>query len=262
MNKIIIDKGKIVEDKITNNIEVIKVSCKEIIKVIVNVLKSCDLEIEYMLNNNEIDIVFNISPNVVFNLFEYKKGNYGNIQYTYNLSEYSDTYINKFGYVSNIKEFILVNLNGFKAKLDYNFKSISTNNEVYDIIVKHNYKDTISEIKNNAVCLNDGQISFNISGYLDNGIKNCIINQNNHIINLTNNKCEIRPNLYINEYDTIANHSALIGGFNNDELFYMQSRGISLIDAKKLLIRGFLLSNLNNKRMIKNVDDIIKEYWR
>lgn len=262
MNRILIDKGKIIENKITNNIEVIKISNKKIIKVLVNVLKSCDLEIDYLFNNNEIDIVFNISPNVVFNLFEYKKGNNGNIQYTYNLSEYSDISINKFGYVSNIKEFVLTNLNGFKAKFDYNFKSISTNNEVYDIIVKHNYKDTISEIKNNSVCLNNGKVTFNISGYVDNGIKNCIINQNNHIINLTNNKCEIRPNLYINEFDTIANHSALIGGFNNDELFYMQSRGISLIDAKKLLIKGFLLSNINNRKMIKNVNDIIKDYWR
>ena len=262
MNRIIIDKGKIIEEKITKNIEVIKVNNKNIVKVIVNVLKDSELEIEYLIKNDEIDIEFNISSNVNFNLYEYKRGINGKIQYTYNLSEYSDVKINKFSYINSINEFILTNLNGFKAKFDYNFKSISTNNEIYDIIVRHNYKETISEVKNNAVCLNDGKISFNISGYVDNGIKNCIINQNNHIINLTNNKCEIRPNLYINEFDTIANHSALIGGFNNDELFYMQSRGISLIDAKKLLIRGFLLSNLNNKRMIKNVDDIIKEYWR
>lgn len=262
MNKILIDKEKIIEEKITKNIEVIKVSNKKILKVIVNVLKSSDLEIEYLLDNNEIDLEFNISSNVKFTLFEYKRGNNGNIQYTYNLSEYSDVSINKFGYINCNKEFVITNLNGYKAKFDYNFKSISTNNEVYDIIVRHNYKETISEIRNNSVCLNDGKVFFQVSGYVDNGIKDCIINQNNHIINLTNNKCEIRPNLYINEYDTTANHSALIGGFNNDELFYMQSRGISLIEAKKLLIKGFLLSNLNNKKMIKNISEIIKEYWR
>lgn len=262
MNRILIDKANVIEEKVSNNIEIIKVFDKKILKVIVNVLKDSDLEIEYLIDNNKIDIEFNISSNVIFNLFEYKRGTNGNIQYTYNLAEYSDVNINKFGYINCNKEFIITNLNGYKAKFDYNFKSISTNNEEYDIIVRHNYKETISEIKNNSVCLNDGKVYFQVSGYVDNGIKNCIINQSNHIINLTNNKCEIRPNLYINEYDTIANHSALIGGFNNDELFYMQSRGISLVEAKKLLIKGFLLSNLNNKKMIKKVSDIIKEYWR
>lgn len=262
MNKITIDKEKIIEEKISKNIEIIKSSNDKVIKVIVNVLKNSDLEIDYLIDNNEIDIEFNISSNVMFNLFEYKKGNNGKILYTYNLFEYSDVNINKFGYVSNISEFIVINLNGYKAKYNYNFKSISISNEVYDIIVRHNYKETVSEIKNSSVCLNDGKVLIQVSGYVDNGIKNCIINQNNHIINLTNNKCEIKPNLYINEYDTIANHSALIGGFSNDELFYMQSRGISLIEAKKLLIKGFLLSNLKNKKMIKNINEIIKEYWR
>ncbi len=259
MNRIIIDKENIIEDKITKNIELIKVSNE---KVIVNVLKSSDLEIEYLFDNNNIDIEFNISSNVDFNLFEFKKGNKGNTNYTYNLSEYSNVFINKFEYINCNKEFIITNLNGYKAKFEYNFKSISTNSEEYDMVVRHNYKDTISEIRNNSVCLDNGKVSFQVSGYVDNGIKDCIINQNNHIINLTNNKCEIKPNLYINEYDTTANHSALIGGFDNNELFYMQSRGISLIEAKKLLIKGFLLSNMSNKKMIKIINDIIKEYWR
>ena len=259
MNRIIIDKENIIEDKITKNIELIKVSNE---KVIVNVLKSSDLEIEYLFDNNSIDIEFNISSNVDFNLFELKKGNNGNTNYTYNLSEYSNVFINKFEYINCNKEFIITNLNGYKAKFEYNFKSISTNSEEYDMVVRHNYKDTISEIRNNSVCLDNGKVSFQVSGYVDNGIKDCIINQNNHIINLTNNKCEIKPNLYINEYDTTANHSALIGGFDNNELFYMQSRGISLIEAKKLLIKGFLLSNMSNKKMIKIINDIIKEYWR
>ena len=53
----------------------------------------------------------------------------------------------------------------------------------------------------------------------------CVANQNNRIINLSDNKCEINPNLLIEENDVEANHSAHIGRFSNDEMFYLQSRG-------------------------------------
>ena len=81
------------------------------------------------------------------------------------------------------------------------------------------------------------------------------------IINLTDNKCEIRPNLYIDEYDCNANHSALIGGFSKQELFYLQSRGLSINDANRLLINGFLLSDFDNVKMIKEIKNNINEYW-
>ena len=265
MNRILIDKEEIIIEKITKKVEVIttpRTSSSGVTKVVINVLKDCELELEFELDNSKIDIVFNISPKVNFKLFEYKKGEKGKIQYTYNILEDSVVNVYKFAYAKNIKEMIITNLNGIKASIDYTFKSISISNDIYDIVVNHNAKETISEIRNNSVCLEDGKLSFQVSGYVDNGIKGCIINQSNHIINLTNNKCEIRPNLYINEYDTVANHSALIGGFSNEELFYLQSRGISLVDAKKLLIRGFLLSNLSNNKMIKNIGKTIKEYWR
>lgn len=265
MNKILIDKEEVVLEKITKKLKISSTSRTSefgITKIVIDVYKSCALELKYIIDNSKIDILFNIEPNVSFDLYEYKTGDKVKIQYTYNISKNSSVNINKFNKASNIKEMIIVNLNEEKANINYNFKSISTSKEIYDVIVNHNVKETTSNIKNKSVCLEDGKISFQVSGYVDNGIKNCIINQSNHIINLTNNKCEIRPNLYVNEYDTEANHSALIGGFDKEELFYLQSRGINEIDAKKLLIRGFLLSDLYDKKMMKEIEKNIKEYWR
>lgn len=265
MNKILIDKEDVVLEKITKNIEVtsnIRTNVFGITKVVINVLKSCELQLDSNLENSKLDVVFNLKPNVSLNLYENKIGNKSKVQYTFNLLDNSIINIEKFVNCTNPKEMIIVNLDGKSSSINYNFKSLATSKEVYDIVVNHNEAESKSEIKNNFVCVDNGKISVQVSGYVDKGTKKCIINQNNHIINLTNNKCEIRPNLYINEYDTEANHSALIGGFNNDELFYMQSRGISIADASKLLIRGFLLSNINNKRIIKNVEKSIKEYWR
>lgn len=265
MNKIIIDKEEIVLEKIDNKLDVkyeIRNNPFGITKVVINVLKNCSLEIDYLMDNSKYDILFNIEPKVKFNLYEYKKGDKAKIQYTFNTSDNSNVNIYKFNNILNIKEMIIANLNGINSSIDYNFKSIATTKEVYDIVVSHNSKNTSSNIINNSLCTKDGKVYIQVSGYVDNGITGCELNQSNQIINLTDNKCEIRPNLYINEYDTIANHSALIGGFDNDELFYLQTRGISELEARKLLINGFLLSNIENKNMIKIIENNIKEYWR
>ncbi len=265
MNRIVIDKEEIILEKITKKIEIVTIPRKDIFgitKISINVLKDCDLEMNYNIDNCKLDIVINIMAGVNFNLYEYKSGNKGKIQYTFNLYKGSYLCINKFSTVNNIKEMIIANLKESGATVDYNFKNISFSKGAYDMIVNHDACNTISNIKNNAVNLEDGKINFQVSGYVDNGIKGCVINQTNRIINLTNNKCEIRPNLYINEYDTIANHSALIGGFSQDELFYLQSRGINEVDANRLLIHGFLVSDLSNKKMIRIIERSIKEYWR
>lgn len=265
MNRIIVDKEEIILEKVTKKIDITTIPRKDVFgitKLTINVLKDCELEMNYNIDNCKLDIIINIMDGVNFKLYEYKEGNKGKIQYTFNLANDSFLCIDRFSIVNNIKEMIIVNLSGINATIDYNFKSISSSKCVYDIVVNHDVCNTISNIKNNAVNLEDGKINFQVSGYVDNGIKDCVINQNNRIINLTNNKCEIRPNLYINEYDTIANHSALIGGFSHDELFYLQSRGINEVDANKLLIHGFLVSDLSNKKMIKKIERSIKEYWR
>ena len=154
-----------------------------------------------------------------------------------------------------------VNLNKENSNINYIFKSIGTVKENYDYVINHNKLYTISNITNN--CVNkEGSINIQISGYVKKDIKGCICNQNNRIINLCNNKCEIRPNLYIDTDDVDANHSALIGRFSNDEIFYLNSRGINEVDASNLLIKGFLLSNISNEELENIIKEDIDNNWR
>ena len=162
----------------------------------------------------------------------------------------------------SIKEMIIANLNGIGADFEYNFKTISNKKETYDYHVFHNNINTISNIKNNGVCVLDGEIIYQVSSFVPKNIIGCIANQNNRIINLTDNKCEIRPNLYIDCNDVEASHSALICKFSDEEMFYIQSRGIDYKNALKLLISGFLLSDIENKKIIKEVNKNIEKYWR
>ena len=115
---------------------------------------------------------------------------------------------------------------------------------------------TISDITTHGVNIS-GNLYFNVTTYIPKGMVSSVTNQNNRIINLTNNECTIRPNLLIDEYDVIANHSALIGSFKDEEIFYMQRLGIDKNTANKLLIEGFLKSKLNN-----TLSNNFKKYWR
>ena len=156
---------------------------------------------------------------------------------------------------------VSVNLNGYESKIDYLFKSISTKKESYDYTILHNYKNTVSNIKNHGVNVS-GNMSIQISSSIDKNITDCTCNQFNRIINLTDNKCEIRPILYIDNEEVTANHSALIGDFEEDELFYLESRGISKKDAYNLLIKGFLSSGIEDNDIKKNIEDDLNKYWR
>ena len=154
-----------------------------------------------------------------------------------------------------------VNLNGIGANIDYLFKSICTSKELYDYMIKHNTKNTISNIKNNLVNVR-GSSSIQISSSVDKNITDCTCNQFNRIINLTNNKCEIRPILYIDNDLVDANHSALIGDFEEDELFYLESRGIDRTNAYNLLIKGFLNSGIEDDKLKKKIEDDLNKYRR
>lgn len=165
-----------------------------------------------------------------------------------NITEISDSDI--------INERNIINLNGKNSKINFILKTVCKNNEKYDIVINHNNIKTESNVVTNGVNIN-GNLYFTVTSYVPKGIKKCIVNQQNRIINLTDNECLIRPNLLIDEVDVIANHSALIGSFKDEELFYMQRLGIDIATANKLLIEGFIKSKIN-----KNLANHFKKYWR
>ena len=70
----------------------------------------------------------------------------------------------------------------------------------------------------------------------------------------------IKPNLFIDENDVVANHSALIGTFKDDEIFYLMSRGLDKKDAENLLTKGFLLKGVTYYKEV--LENIINKYWR
>ena len=229
----------------------------------INVCKSADLDIEIDLKeDSKLNFNINIEKDAKLNLNILTKGKIGKIQYKYTLDENSLCNVFKFQYIDSIKEMIIVNLNKEHAEFNYNFKTITNNKETYDYHIFHNYKNTISNIKNNGVCINNGKSIYQVSSFVPKDVIGCIVNQNNRIINLTDNESKIKPNLYIDSFDVEASHSALIGKFSDEEMFYLLSRGIDYNTALKLLITGFLTSDIKNNKIIKTIIKNIEKYWR
>lgn len=266
MNKIKVVNGDLELVNVNQHIKVeyLKKECLFAINDLkINITKNAKLDIDIKLSeNSKLNLDINIKENVKVELNILTTGEDGKIQYKYNLGENSLCNVFKFQNVVNTKEMIIANLNGINADFEYNFKTLSRSKETYDYHIFHNFNNTTSNIKNNAVCIDNGNIIYQVSSFVPKELKGCIVNQNNRIINLTDNKCEIKPNLYIDSFDVEASHSALIGKFSDEEMFYMQSRGLDYNNALKLLISGFLTSNINNKKIINLINNKIYKYWR
>jgi Fe-S cluster assembly protein SufD len=178
-----------------------------------------------------------------------------NKDYTYDLEE--DT--NIYHYVINSSSNIIINLNKENIKLNYYYSNINYDDNTYNISIKHNVSNTYSNVYNHSVNVLNNKLKYRVDGIIPKSSNKCICNQDNEIINLKDGLSTIWPNLLIDNYDVDSSHSAYIGKFKEEMLFYLESRGISKKSSYSLLIKGFLVQNLNNKNndlFIKEIDKI------
>ena len=263
LNKIIVN-DKDIKFNLNDNIKYkILSNDNDIIKVIsLDILNSDKLKIEYNIKEEiKINFIINIQKNISFKLIDEKIGFNIKSKYQYILSENSDIVVNKINDGEKIREFDLIDLNGINSKLNYVLKTISSSEEHYDILVNHNAKNTTSDVITDGINIDKGKLILNVTGIVSKGKTGTVVNQVNHIINLTDNKCQINPNLLIDEMDAVANHSAHISNFTDEDLFYLMSRGINKNNAFKLLIKGLLMDKIMNEEN-EYIDRIIKKYWR
>lgn len=224
--------------------------------------KNCDYSIYYDKCNN-IDIEIKVLDNVYVKLFEYMCDLEIESNITYNISDNATLLLFKFYSNKKVLENVVVNLNGYMSKIDYNFSNICTKEEIYNFVINHNNSNSISNISNKSICIDSGKICFNIDTVVDKGNIKCNMNQDTKIINLGDNDSVIRPNMYVSEDDVEARHASVIGNFNEEELFYLMARGIDYNSSIKLLVKGYIFSNLDvDMEKRSKILNIINKYWR
>ncbi len=225
--------------------------------------KNCDYSIYYE-NSDNINLKIKLLDNVYVKLFEYMNEKEVNIKTSYNINDNATLLLFKFYANDKVYEEVNINLDGYMSKIDYNFSNICINEEKYIFSINHNNSNSISNINNKSICLdNGGSILFDINTNLKEGAIKCNMNQDTRIVNLGENHSVIKPNMFIPLDDVVARHSSVIGTFNDDEIFYLMARGIDYNNAIKLLIKGYIFSNLIVDMDKRNkILNIINKYWR
>ena len=72
----------------------------------------------------------------------------------------------------------------------------------------------------------------------------------------------VKPELEIYADDVVCSHGSISGSLNDDHLFYLQSRGIPLVEAQKQLIQAFfaeILNEINDENLINHIQNQISK---
>lgn len=126
----------------------------------------------------------------------------------------------------------------------------------YDYNVYHLYKDTTSNLINYAICKDNSELNINSNGIIKKGCAKSKLSQKSKGIILDlKSAISANPLLQIDEYDVEANHGASIGAIDDDDLYYLMSRGLTKSQSEQLIVTGYM-----NPIISKINDDLIKNY--
>ena len=234
MNKIVIDKNKLIvyEDE--------SILCRGNQIVF---KENGDYTLEYV-NSERIELEIILLDQVFVKLFVLSQSLDIQSYHHYQLGKESNLVLFQFYHNRNVVEEKVIDLNGAYSKFYQGFSSISCGVEEYHIIVNHNHKNVRSDISNKCIGLDGSKVHFVIDSVLMKGNTDCVMDQNTRILTLGDVDAQIVPNMFTHEDSVEAKHGSVIGGFSEDDIFYLMSRGISYHDAVMLLLKGFIFSNL------------------
>lgn len=200
-----------------------------------------------MKNDNIIIVDNNINKEIC--LFNEK---YENINII--IKDNASLFIDYFNDIEKLKTKINIEI-GNKSSITFNHSYLNKNS--YELNIDVNYKSELSSAVINIKGINDnGLSSINAIGKVESNNINNVLDEKIKLININNGKSICKPIMLINTSKVIANHENAIGSINEEELFYLMSKGLTKENAIKLLCKGYLLSNMHNEEL----KDKINEY--
>ena len=97
------------------------------------------------------------------------------------------------------------------------------------------------DILQHGVLLDRSHIVFNGVGFIVKGATGSNAYQSSRMLTLSSEaKADANPMLLIDENDVIAGHGASLGRIDEEQLYYLQSRGLTRKESSRLLVHGFL----------------------
>lgn len=159
----------------------------------------------------------------------------------------------------NIK--VLCDLTDQNASFENLSVSLSGKSSNYNSYVNINHlsPNTTSELSVYAIAKEKAMVKLDNNAFIKKGASKTVAHQKAKGLTLDKtSSIKALPNLFIDEYDVIANHAASIGSLNPEDLFYLMSRGLTKEEASKIIIMGFItplvekINDVETKQMILN----------
>ena len=153
---------------------------------------------------------------------------------------------------------VTVILSGMAARCDLNCIYLCNKNNKINIGTKvlHKSCGTVSSQQIRGIAADKGQVSFCGTITIPYNSQKCDGHQSHRGIVLSDTaKISAIPQLEIWADDVKCAHGSAIGPLDKDQIFYMQTRGISKQEAKKILLSSFF-----NGIVASDFDDYIQDW--
>lgn len=119
--------------------------------------------------------------------------------------------------------------------------------------------DSSANIENYGVCVDEAYLTVDVEGQIDKGAKRSKSHQHSRCLTIGKPKhVKVAPILKIYENDVEAGHGLSTGTIDESILYYMKSRGLSRKEALILLIRAYLLPDLDKFKDYENAQEILR----
>jgi Fe-S cluster assembly protein SufD len=107
-------------------------------------------------------------------------------------------------------------------------------------------EDSVCIQKNYGIVKGNGNLTIKGVGRINKNSKRSNNKQDSKIIIFDNDSVGvIEPLLYIDENDVQASHASALGKINEDQIYYLCSKGLSERESKKLIVSGFFNPIIN-----------------
>ncbi len=200
-----------------------------------------DTELVFNFKDTSRDIYIVVEDNICLNIVDISFNTSNKINIT--LKNDSRVIYNKFSI--NSGDYIYTLLDGEYSNVVINNSVVNNDDTKMKFVIEHNNTNTSSKLSNHGVNNSSGTLYFNVDSKINRSASLACADQENKIINLVKGDSKILPNLLVDNYDVSASHSAYISDFDKESMFYLKSRGISDNEARRLLLEGFLIGNLD-----------------
>ena len=216
-----------------------------------------DNEKELSLNNNilylEIKVpklTINISGKVLIN--EYINKTNEDLELTININNNSELLFNRLIEIDNINNKITINQES-NSSLELNNSVIAKDKGNITILSNVLGNNNKTNIKVRAITKDKGSLTLKCTTDNKNNTKDNELLESLKILMLNDEESTIIPDLLVASNEVEVNHAATISGINKNEIFYLNSKGISTDKAKELISEGFIVNNLNITNKDKDI---------